>query len=415
MSRQVGTWRSARLICAELFAAAAIAAAAAPAASFGLPLETPSAPVVAPPGRAPSVTVELPPTPVKAPPVTVPQPPPKVKAPTVPVSMPPSPVKAPSVTPPPVKAPTVPVQAPHIKAPGEAATAPSVTVGVPSVSATAPGVSVKASSGSAGAQPGSGRAPRVSVAIPRASGATPSARGGLAEELASTASGAPELGGALPLGPVGAPLGGYDGPGAGYGRVPAVERKPSTRARARIAARERALKAAVARGLACLGSLPERQRQLLVLRSGLGRSRPLGPGATAARLHLGAARFAQLEEQALRELDDSTARGCRQTRAAVAAVMTFRASSFGAPQARAGVEAARYEAAPSPALPRASSSEKGLLGDGLSPAANEATLTLVLLLTFALVTSAVVVDAAGSGPRHPRWRRRMRNRIRRWR
>jgi hypothetical protein len=421
VGRRSGSQRSALLLSAGLTVLSVMAVDAGPADPFSLPLETPPV-VTAPPVtvKTPSVTVETPPVTVKAPPVTVKVPPVTGKTPPVTVKTPSVPVKTPSV---PVQTPSVPAKTPTVtaKAPTaptvstESGKAPSITVHSPSVSTKAPGVSVKPGVSVAAGSTGT-KVPGVSVAVRSSSSATPSAAGRIAGELsagAAQASGGNSVG-ATPNG-AGSTLGGYGSPGPGYGQLPASEGAPGTKARARIASRERKLKATVARERACLGSLPEQQQQLLVLRTGLGQPMPLSRRATAARLHVGSARFAQLEAQALHELNDASAHGCRQTGVVVAKVLTFLGSSFGSPHARGGVEAVRYEAAPRLTPPAASSGDTGLLGTKLSPVASDAILALAALFVLALATMAMIADATGNGPRHAQWRRHLRNHIRNWR
>jgi hypothetical protein len=423
MARSPSKHRQCRTISMMLIAAL-IASASLPASalSFSLPLETPSVPVKAPTVTVPTVTVEVPPVKVKAPPITVETPPvtvktPPAKTPTVPVKTPTLPVKTPTV---PVKTPTVPVKTPTVPAKAPVSTgsskAPTVTVRTPNVSATAPGVSVKTPGASGSVSSGSAKG--GGVAVPAQSGSsTRSAPSGTTETgtVRSSAGLGSASSGAAPA-PSAEPLAAY-GLGAGYGQTPTNEGAPGPKSLARIAKRERNLKALVARARGCLSSLPEGQQRLLELRSGLGQSEPLNPAATAARLHVGSARFARLEVRALRELRRVSAGGCGEatTAAAAASVMAFLGSSFGNAEARWGVKAVRYEAAPASPLPPASAGDKGLLGTKLSSAASDAILAFVLLLIAGVVMTAVVADASGNGPRHAQWRRQMRNRIRNWR
>jgi len=422
MARSHSKHRYCRIVSLMLVAVL-IASASLPASalSFSLPLETPSVPVEAPAVTAPTVKVEVPPVTVKAPPITVETPPvtvktPPVKAPTVPVKTPTVPVKTPTV---PVNAPTVPAKTPTVPAKAPVSTgsskAPTVAMRTPNVSATAPGVSVKTPGASGSVSSGSAKG--VGVAVPAQSGSsTRSVPPGTTETgtVRSSAGLGSVSSGAAPA-PSAEPLASY-GLGAGYGQAPTNEGALGPKSLAHIAKRERNLKALVARARECLSSLPERQQRLLELRSGLGRSEPLNPAATAVRLHVGPTRFAQLERRALRELRRASAGGCGEaTTAAAASVMAFVGSSFGNAEARGGVKAVRYEASPMLPLPPLGTSEKGLLGTKLSSAASDAILAFVLLLIAGVAMTAVVADASGNGPRHAQWRRRMRNRIRTWR
>jgi hypothetical protein len=185
--------------------------------------------------------------------------------------------------------------------------------------------------------------------------------------------------------------------------------------RERIEGRERKLKALVARFAGCLSDLPERQRRLLELRTGVGASKPLGPHAAAEQLHVGSARFAQLEKQAIRELRGSArTRGCGGASEVVEGVMAFIGEGFGGAHSGAsgGVEAVRYNAAPNGRARLPLPQSTGLLGAGVSSVASDLILILLLVFGAGLTVGAVVADAAGVGPRHEQWRERVINRIR---
>ncbi len=101
---------------------------------------------------------------------------------------------------------------------------------------------------------------------------------------------------------------------------------------------------------------------------------------------------------------------------AVAGVLAFIQAGLtgGEGGASSGVEAVRYTSSPSPplALKRGGPPSPGsLFGDGIPPAASDAILVLILLLTGAISVVAVVADSAGQGPRHWQWRRRIINRL----
>jgi hypothetical protein len=230
--------------------------------------------------------------------------------------------------------------------------------------------------------------------------------------MTSAGGGSGALGGGS-LGTAPGPLSAYAG--IGYGQLPASEGHPGRRARARIARRERMLKAEVARFQGCLGVLPAPQRELLELRTGLRASRPLGPRAVATRLHLGQARFARLETQAVRELRAAgSTHGCSRIGEFVAGVASFIGAGFGGGQlgATGGVKAVSYSApAPKPAGVR-SSTIAGLLGAGISTVASDVLLGLLLLMAGGVAVTVILADAAGLGPRHEQWRRRVLNSIR---
>jgi hypothetical protein len=375
----------------------------------------------------PSVTVTAPTVTVKAPPVTVKTPPVTVTTPTVPVKAPPIPVKAPPV---PVKAPPVSVKAPPVQAkpPPLPAKAPTAPVKVPAagkpIGAKTPTVSAKAPTGAAGG-------PSVSVNGPSvAAGGTTSPSG---HKTAGAQQGSPTDAvagqgststGARGAGAVGgegesaspAPFGAYRSTGGGYGRLPAPEAGARPHARARIARRERALKAKVARFAGCLSDLPDTQRELLELRTGLAGSRPLAPRAVASRLRLGSASFARLEKQAVRELTDAAnTHGCSQMSEVVARVASFVGAGFGgghASAARGGVKGVSYNAAPAKPPAARSSTVGAVLGADIPAVASDVILILLALMAGALAVAAVLADAAGQGPRHAQWRRRVADRIR---
>jgi hypothetical protein len=180
--------------------------------------------------------------------------------------------------------------------------------------------------------------------------------------------------------------------------------------------RERLLKARVARYVGCLANLPAAQRELLELRTGLGVSQPLGPGAAAARLHLGLARFEARERQALRELSDAArSHKCSQGGGVLPAVAYSTRLGFGGGRRGGGatvdVAQARYVA---PTKAAGHSSVLGsLLGTDIPPLASDVLLVLLLVLGMGAGVLIVMADAIGLGPRHEHWRQSVASRIRR--
>ena len=393
------------LVCAVLVASLlADVGTIAPAFSLGLPLETPTVPVQTPP--VPVKTPTLPP--VKAP--TVP-----VKTPTVPVTVP---VKIPTV---PVKAPTVPVKTPtppaktlSSKTPAVPVKAPVLPSKTPAVSVTTPSVNVRTPAGSASVPSATVRAPSTPTSgpAPRPAGGP---HAGTTPTVSASSPGA-SLPGAGGSGASAPPLGAYGSPGVGYAELPASEGSPNGRARARIARRERGLKATVARLGECLSALPAQQRELLELRTGYANALPLSPRAAAARLNVDAAHIAGRERRAIRELRAAAStHSCSRTSEVVDGVVSFIAASFGDGQARAtgGVEAVRYESAPIVKSGRTSPSTVGrILGADISPTASDVILVLALLMALGTIVALVLADAAGQGPRHEQWRQRVANRLR---
>lgn len=322
-----------------------------------------------------------------------------LKAPSVsvPVATPTVTVKAPSL---PVTTPTITVEAPTVR-PAPSGPLRTLTVGVepPAVSTSKATISAKAPSVRVGRTSGAG-------AIAGAQRAT----------AGSAGSGAASSGGATG-GPVTAPASpsGAIGPLGSYRRMPALQAPIRSHARARMAARERRLKATVARFAACLSVLGDEQRELLELRVGRGAARPLSPRATAARLHIGIARFARLQADAVRELRQAAStRDCGRLAMAVSAIASYLATSFDerSGAARAGVEAVRYDA---PARKPTRAQGDGLLGAEVSPIPGGAISVLVFVLVAILAVTALIADAAGHGPRHEQWRRRMIGRLHSWR
>jgi len=370
------------LIVACLVLALGLAVGALPSAGLGI--------------SVPSVSLTTPVGTVKLTTPTVP-----VKTPTVPVKVPTVPAKLPA------KTPTTPVKAPAVKAPsvptkvslpsGKATPLP----GKPTVPAKVPGVG-SLSSGTSGRGAGGGAVsgPRAGTA-PGSLGETPGTYG----EAPGTYGGAPAPGNAVP------------------GALTPEGRSHDARTRARMA-RERALIAAVTQLQGCLANLPDRQRELLELRTGVGADRPLGlaqplgPQAAAARLHVKPTRIASLERRALGNLRRTAqTHMCGGMGTTVANVLAFIASGFGGEGgtgagARGGVEAVSYNAPPP--LQRVKPSEPsvlgGLLGADISPLVSDVALILLLLLAAGIAVSLVLADAAGKGPRHEAWRRRIINR-----
>jgi hypothetical protein len=173
----------------------------------------------------------------------------------------------------------------------------------------------------------------------------------------------------------------------------------------------------VARYLGCLGNLPDPQRELLELRTGLGVPQPLGPAAAAARMHLGLARFKARERQALHELRGAAStHACTQVAGVAAHMASLIAAALGGAghggTPTGGVEAARYAADPS--RPAGESSTLGsLLGTNIPPVASDAALVLLLALGMGLAVLLLMGDAIGLGPRHQHWRQTMAARMRR--
>jgi hypothetical protein len=400
--------RVASAVCAAVGVAALLGSPSA--SSLSLPsvsITGPSVTVTTPPVsvKAPTVTVKAPPVPIKPPPIPVKAPPVKIKIPPVPIKVPPPPIKAPTV---PAKTPSLPVQPPQgktvsAKAPGVSSKAPhTVGASTPSVSIKGPSVATQHTSSSSGHATAGAR--------PSSAGPAAPAQGSMSTGAAGSGASGAEGARAAP-----APLSSYGRTVGGYGRLPATEGRPGPHARARIAQRERALKAKVARFQGCLPELPETQRELLELRTGLGVTRPLGPRAAAARLDIAFPRFSVLERRAVRELGAAArAHGCRQLGEVVAGVESFIATGFGKGRAipTGGVEAVTYSAAPTKPAGRRSSAFAGLLGNDIPGVAGQLLLVLALLMGAGLLVGVVLADAAGKGPRHEQWRQRVAQRIR---
>jgi len=288
--------------------------------------------------------------------------------------------KAPSVT---TKVPVGSLRAPDLRV-----TSPVVTVRSGGSAKTPLSVDVSAGSPRVGTSSGGTSRPAAPVARP--------------SDSVSSSGGASGEGGAGSV--AGSAAAATHGPlGAGYGRLPAIEGAPGSHVRARIAWRERVLKATVARLQGCLGDLPSTQRQLLELRAGLGPLDPLGPSATAARLGVAPARFRQLERRALRELRSAgRAGGCRRMADIIVGVGSFIAHGFGEPGAgngaSSGVLGVRYEHAPSAAgAHRSPSSSKPLLGVGI-PDADLVFLLLIPLIVIGLTILDVLTRGTRRGP-----------------
>jgi hypothetical protein len=405
-----------------------LALGALPSAGLGITVPTVTIPTV--PVKTPTVPVKVPTVPVKTPTVPVKTPTIPVKVPTVPVKTPTVPVKVPTV---PVKTPTVPVK---VKTPTVPVKTPTVPAKAPTVPAKnlsgpvkVPGVNgpakVSLPSGKATPLPGKPTVPAKVPGVGSLSSGTSSRGSGGGAVSGPRAGTAPGSLGETP-GTYGEAPGTYGGvpvestPGSG---VTADGRPIDARTRARIA-RQRALVATVTQLQGCLANLPDRERELLQLRTGVGAQRPiglalpLGPQAAAARLHVNGRRIGALERQALGNLRRSAqTHMCGGMGTTVASVLAFIASGFGGEGgtgigARGGVEAVRYNVPPP--LQRVKSSEPsalgGLLGADIPPLVSDIALILLLLLAAGIAVSLVLADAAGKGPRHEAWRRRIINR-----
>ena len=369
--------------------AATALALASSASSLTLPTVTVTPPTVT--VKTPAITVTTPPLPVKTP--TVP-----VKTPTLPVKTPTVPVKAPTV---PVKAPAVPVKTPTIsaKTPGQ------VPTGGQNLAKTSVKRPIRCVRGSTRFAEARSRRRQQSSTGNSVAGQRSTSTGGGGSAASRGGSTAP------------APLGEYRSIGGGYRQLPVSEGRRGRRARARIARRERMLKAKVARFRGCLSDLPGTQRELLELRTGLGTPRALSPRAVASRLHVGPARFARLERQAVRELSDAAStHACGRMSEVVARVASFIGAGFGGaqPTATGGVKAVSYSAAP-PAKgvgTRSSTMLGRLLGADIPAVASDLILVLLLTMGAGAIVLAVMADAVGQGPRHEQWRQRVIGRVR---
>jgi hypothetical protein len=291
--------------------------------------------------------------------------------------------------------PTISAQAPH------AGLAPSGSVEVSPAAGPA--------SASGGATPALSKA--ATVASAQATGdieSSAASHAGSEEGVPSSASSA------MPTADYGSAPPGYGGiPSAGAGGI-----------WARVARRESRLKSTVVRLAGCLEALPVGQRELLALRSGLRTGAALDPGATAARLHLSAARLVRRERRAVRELQASaSAGGCAQAHGlagvAVSAVDRLFAEPegiTGGPSTDGGVIVEASYAQPATRTGSgsgpASRPRGGLLGAAIPAAASDAILVALLLLAAFVTIVVVLGDEAGLGPRHGDWRRRIGNRLR---
>jgi Sigma-70, region 4 len=388
-----GARRRAKKVVSMLALAAvvAIAGLVSSAASFTLPLET-------------TMPVETTTVALTTPTVAVTVPTDTVQTPTVPIATPTTPTVTATVTSPvPLPVPTVATELPTATV---SASAPSVTVSGSKVSVGTSSVSSAAPSGSGS---GSGAAAGTGARVTGTAGTTGASSGG-SGGLGAPGSGASGPGAASTL------LGGYGAPRVNSG-MPPLEGRAGSRARARIASREHALKAIVARFQGCLGVLPDAQRKVLELRVGVGTIRPLSPRAVAARMHLGVARVTRLERQAVAELRSAAAtHSCGRLASFIAAVASYFNTTFGGPAGTSGVEGVSYDLSPaaaSDALP-ASPRDEGLLGGSFSAIPGGMISLLLLVLTGVLALTAIVADATGRGPRHAEWRHRMRSRLHSW-
>ena len=296
----------------------------------------------------------------------------------------------------PVKVPSVPVIVP-VKAPlAKAPPAPAVPSRTPPSS-----LPVSGSTPSVGSLTQTHRSPSPPI--------SPVSGGGKAPAVWSLGTGAS---GSSPVFTVG--YGPVDYPSSPVGALSS----PGQRRQRAIRARTQTLRDLVRRLHGCLGDLPQRLRLALELRAGLDEPRALSPEAVAARLHLSSKQYAALEKGALRRLRSAAeSTGCAGQSAALLDGSGSRSFGFlgSDPTSAGGVEAVSYLKSPSPGHEgRPSSSQAGLLGVGLSPAARDAfLLTILTFMGGALLIAILFADGLGVGPRHPEWRRRWRTRWRR--
>jgi hypothetical protein len=355
-----------------------------PAASLGLPelsVEVPAVTV-----KTPAVTITTPSVPVKTPSATAPTPTVSSKTPAAPTKT--APTKTSST-----KAPALKDSVPSVSAEGP--TVPAPPPSTPSLGkAAVPAVGVTTTSSTPGTGMPVGSAP--SSAGPTTTNGASSAPNGQAT-----------------------PLDGATGYGSGPGAETPREEAgtPQSPGEREQMTRDTSLAATVARLRGCLNELPEPHRRALMLRTGVGSSQALSARATAARLHLAVARFAQVEQQALGELRKAArTRSCGQMGELVAAVVSFIGPSVdgGGSAGRGGVEAARYAFSPPSrhAIKPAESSSGSLLGS-ISPTASSAIVVLLLLVASAIAAGVVVTHGSGNSPSWRRWRRRIADGLRR--
>jgi hypothetical protein len=335
----------------------------------------------------PTVPVKPPPLPVPTVPTVTPPPVPTVTLKAPPPPAPPLPVKAPTVTTPTVTVPTVKV--PTVKAPAPPPPVKSVplpTVSVPTVSVrTSPLPAVKAPSGLPGPAASSPTQPGDPSTGPTSSRATSTAGSAAA---ASGAAGPAYNATALTL--------------------PVFAQGLAARHRTR------ALTAMIRRYQACLAELPAPMGTLLALRAGLNRPQALSAARTAAYLHVSRAGYARLERQAVERLRTAAQKGCGTSAApSGAAGGSGPWAKPGGPSSLGGVLDARYaKLAPAKAAASTGGASTNLFGLSLSPAARDSLLAAFLACGGgALVFAFLFLDGVGIGPRHPRWRRRLRRRL----
>jgi hypothetical protein len=352
-------------------------------------------------GASPAASLELPEISVEVPAVSVKTPAGTVTTPSVSktpaAATPTAPAKAS-----PVPAKTTPAKTTPVKVPAVKVDAPSIS-GVPAPATSTPALGKVAT-------PIGGVTTTSSTSV----AATPPGRTASSSTEAAGTGGAP----GAASGSQGSPVNGVSGYGAAPGaELPVGERgaRRSPAERTRIAA-DKSLTATVARLQGCLSELPEPHRRALMLRSGVGSSQALSPSATAARLHLAAARLARVERQALGELRKAArTRSCGQVSEITTAVAAFVGSSArgGEPGASGGVEAARYSFSPPArhAIKPAPSGES-LLGD-ISPTASSAIVVLLLVVAAVIAAGIVVTRGSGNSPPWRRWRRRVASGLRR--
>jgi hypothetical protein len=168
--------------------------------------------------------------------------------------------------------------------------------------------------------------------------------------------------------------------------------------------RARTLRTAVQRLQGCLGSLPERLRRVLELRTGVDAPYALSRAAVARDLHLTLRELPRLEQRALRRLRRaSQTDGCHAAHATAAVALISGAAGRGvgagagageAGAPRGGVGA--FHAAKSPS---GTGSDPSVLGI-TPPVAGSPLLTILVILAGILLIGLAVADGLGLGPRH---------------
>jgi hypothetical protein len=246
--------------------------------------------------------------------------------------------------------------------------------------------------------------------VPSHTGATPtSSPSSSIRASGSTPASASSIGGSsVALGGQG---GGALSPLANYGGESNGATPAGRARRAQTREAERKLRDLVQSLRGCLASLPERLRLVLELRTGVGVSQALQPGAIASYLHIPLEQLAPLQKSALKRLRTTASTGqCAQPTQSQPELFLASYTQVGdlptpGSGGSGGVQGATYSKSPGPLSTQASGGGSQL-GVALARHAGSAFFWILIAAGSMVLLMFLLADGLGTGPRNRHWRSR---------